>query len=356
MPLMPFTMPGTLGGVQAQPLPATLVLTGFVPGLGSIQPDNAAFTLTGFAPVLTFTASPSAATITLTSPAPTLKSGTFVRPTGGTLVLTGRLPWASPGLTLPTVVTVIFLNGMDFHLSNSIPAHFQSKFIISPYTSQWQVDYPRDSSPASIATGVANLNSAIRGLGGTKLVVAHSQGSEVCSRWMETYAADGTAPTEAQLMFILTGNPRSAIGGYGVGRATWDGSLATVTPTTSRWRIIDYKIRYDGWTDFPVDQGNSLAVQNANSGKFGQHGRYHLQAFNNAANTVWVNGNTTYVLTDEIPPMIQNWYPAEVRSQIKYKIEAAYVRPPNDPPVVRLPVTNGFWRFVLQSMGITPYP
>lgn len=355
MPLMPFTMPGPLGGVQAQPPPATFTLTGFIPFLG-IQPPPAVFILTGSAPVLNLTLRPAAATFVVTGLIPTVRPGSKLLPTGCTFVLSSSTPWVSPGLTLPTTVTVLMLDGMDFHASNYIKSVFQSKFITAPYTSQVQVDYPRNSSATSIAIGVTNLNGAIRGIGGVKIVVGYSQGAEVCSRWMETYGADGTAPSEANLMFVLCGNPRSSIGGYGVGRQTWDGSLATVTPTTSRWRVIDYKIRYDGWADSPVDEGNSLAMQNATSGKFGQHGRYHLQTFNNPVNTVWVSGNTTYVLTQEIPPMVQNWYPAEVRSQIKYRIETAYIRPSNDPPVVRLPVTNGFWRFVLQSMGIAPWP
>ena len=110
------------------------------------------------------------------------------------------------------------------------------------------VDYPAAAGTASITAGVHQLQEAItqtlRVGGGPIVVLAHSQGAEVVSEWMDEHA--DTGPPPGSLRFILTGNPRRRLGGAGMGG--WDWRPVGRTPET-RYRVTDIARRWDGWAN-----------------------------------------------------------------------------------------------------------
>lgn len=280
-----------------------------------------------------------------------------VTPGGVTLTLTGSAPWIPLGLNaIPASATVFSLVGLNFNLYDYMPPQLQARFSTAPYTMH-KVNYPASTKTTSITEGVAALNSAVRNTAGSKIVIAHSQGAQVCSRWMRTYANDGTAPPASELMFILTGNPLRSTGGYIIGRPEIGGTTGLPTPLDTKWRIVDVARRYDGWADWVHNQSNALAVNNAKQGQFINHGdpAYNSVNLYASTNTVWTSGNTTYVLTSENPPLLRNYLiPAGAYSQIKKHIESAYNRPANDPAVTVIAERSWLWRLILSILGITP--
>ena len=230
--------------------------------------------------------------------------------------------------------TVLTLSGLNFNLYNSMPGKFNGMFAKPPYT-MVQIKYPASISNTSITRGVEMLDAALRSTPGRKIVMGHSQGAQVCSRWMREHAGDTTAPGAGELMFILTGNPLRATGGYIIGRKEVGGTTGLPTPTDTPWRIIDFARRYDGWADWVQDEQNKLAVSNANRGKQSLHKKYNDIDFLSSTHTTWSIGNTTFVLTrEEQLPVLGNKMksPGEIKIT-RAKIEAAYTnRPANDKP------------------------
>ncbi len=231
------------------------------------------------------------------------------------------------GLGIPAKATVLALPGMDFHLANNMPKQFQGYFSKSPYKMS-VVDYPRSASSTSISTGVKNLNTALRSTSGKIIVLAYSQGAQVASNWMRQYADDASAPSPAKLTFILFGNPYRAVGGAGIGKLTWDGTLGYATRTDTPWHIVDVARRYDGWADWPQDTKNSDATKNATAGKLSLHVHYGEVNINDPTHTVWTKGNTTFVLTKEsgLPIYANKSVTADQITAMRKHIESAYNR------------------------------
>lgn len=294
----------------------------------------------------TFTEDPDGITKRATAQGQPVTSTPPASAVSGSAVVAGRLG-------IPASTTVLALPGMDFRLSNKMHLQLGGVFSKAPYKFQL-VDYPRSSSPTSIAKGIANLDAALKATKGPKIVLGYSQGAQVASGWMRAHANDKSAPSAKDLTFILTGNPLRSTGGYGIGQPTWDGTKGIATPTNTPWRIIDIARRYDGWADWVADTKNTWAVTNANSGKFTIHGQYDQVDINNPTNTVWTYGNTTYVLTQEGLPMWRDKtdIPGSVVSAMKAHIESAYRRPSNDPKTVVTQTTNWYWNLMMQAWGI----
>jgi hypothetical protein len=130
-----------------------------------------------------------------------------------------------------------------------------------------RVPYPASLSPRSINDGVRALSTAIANTTDKMLVFAHSQGAQVVSRWLRERAdAD-----PGRVQFLLIGNPLRKYGGYGVGRPEVDGRKGLPTPTDTPYRVMDVKLQYDGWADWP-DLTNAYAIQNANRDRIGING------------------------------------------------------------------------------------
>lgn len=222
-------------------------------------------------------------------------------------------------LKVPPAATVLSLSGLNFNLYNHMPGMFHGYFSKPPYR-MVKVKYPASIAHNSISKGVEALDAAVRSTPGQKIVIAHSQGAQVCSRWMREHADDPTAPGPGELMFILTGNPLRATGGYIIGRKEVGGTTGLPTPTGTRWKIIDFARRYDGWADWVQDENNKPAVKTANRGKQTFHLNYDDVDFFSPSNTVWTIGNTDFVLTFEEKLPIPTASRAEV--------EAAYTNRP----------------------------
>ena len=256
-------------------------------------------------------------------------------------------------LSVPVSGTVLTLSGLNYNLYNDMPQKFQGIFSKPPY-GMLKVNYPASLASDSITKGVAALNAALQTTPGQKIVLAQSQGAQVASRWMREHTNDPAAPSASELTFILTGNPLRSTGGYLIGRTEVGGTTGQPTPTNTKWPIIDVARRYDGWPDWPQNQSNQWAVDNANEGKQTLHTTYDQINLYSTTHTIWKSGNTTYVLTQEeyLPLWKDNsTYPLSVRTAMRAYIESAYSRAANDPRVVLLPIEPE-WQDTLNGWGV----
>ena len=72
---------------------------------------------------------------------------------------------------------------------------------------------------------------------GNIIVLAHSEGAEIATRWIRTYADDPVrAAMASRITFVLSGNPLRSGSGYAIGRWECDGVVGVGTPTTHRGR------------------------------------------------------------------------------------------------------------------------
>lgn len=239
-----------------------------------------------------------------------------------------KLPGDSIFLKIPASATVFTLSGLNFNLYNSMPKIFKGIFAQPPYQIE-QIKYPASVAKNSIALGVQMLDEALKNTPGWKIVLAHSQGAQVCSRWMREHAGDTTAPGANELLFILSGNPLRSSGGYIIGRKEIGGTIGKATPTDTRWPIIDVARRYDGWADWVQDEANKEAVKNANKGKQSFHKDYSDVDLFSKTHTIWKTGNTTYVLTEEDLPLYKG-KKLSVSAELKLRshIEKGYTNRP----------------------------
>lgn len=186
-----------------------------------------------------------------------------------------------------------------------------------------QVKYPASMSATSIDQGVTALDAAIRLNDGPLLVFAHSQGAQVCSRWLRLHGKGAGRPHRDRLSFLLIGNPLRRYGGYGVGRPEFGGGKGQPTPTDTDYRITDCALQYDGWADAPTLPG-VWAAMNAQRDRFGINGHRAIHAMGyRTANLddpwrrTFRQQSTLYVLLPH-PPLLrvpQSW------------IEKSYLRP-----------------------------
>ncbi|KMO84126.1 PE-PPE domain protein [Mycolicibacterium chubuense] len=218
---------------------------------------------------------------------------------------------------------------------NPMLKQYGGMFAKAPYT-MVEVKYSAAWNRTSITEGVQLLDAALASTSGDIIVMAHSEGAQVASRWMRTYANDPTrAALAGRVTFLLSGNPlRSSQGGGGQMIGLWenDGTRALPTPTTTPWAIVDVARRWDGWADWPADTSNKFAVRNARKGMTSFHFNYNNVDIYDPANTVWHDGNTTYVLTHEnTPPIMRSLFAnPNLASVLRGRIETGYQRPTND--------------------------
>lgn len=167
------------------------------------------------------------------------------------------------------------------------------------------VKYPASVTRSSIPAGVEALSRAIASTPGDLLVFAHSQGAQVCSRWLRTCA--NAEPD--RVSFLLIGNPLRRYGGYGVGRKEFDGQVGLATPSGTGYRVTDVALQYDGWADAPTLPGVWAALNAAND-RVGIHGGKGIHAMGyRAANLsdpdrkTYREGLTQYVLLPHGPQL-----------------------------------------------------
>lgn len=185
-------------------------------------------------------------------------------------------------IQIPQQATVLTLLGLNFDTYNYMPYQLRGMFRKSPYVLR-KVEYPASADRDSISTGVVNLNTALRATAGPKIVLAHSQGAQVASRWMRKYATDPTAPQD--VTFILTGNPLRNPTGKIVGGWEIGGTRGVATSLTTPWPIIDVARQQDYW-----------AIWTGTTNRSGAHTHYDVVDLFSSQNVVTHTGNTTFVV------------------------------------------------------------
>jgi len=240
----------------------------------------------------------------------------------------------SVGIKLPASATVFTLRGRGFGAATPDRMHlsFGGIFNQGPYSmtslpyEQWGI--------SAITDAVKILDAAVMSTSGNIIVLAHSEGAEVASRWIRQYANDPVRSAMAgRISFVLSGNPLRSGAGYVIGRRECDGVIGVGTPTDSPWAIIDVARRWDGWADAPADSTNLWAAAEAKAGMTGSHMWYSKVNLFDSKNTVWQEGNTTFVLTYESQLQILKKYrgaPADFVNAVRAKVEAGYNRTPVD--------------------------
>lgn len=161
----------------------------------------------------------------------------------------------------------------------------------SPNTCE-AVIYP---SWLAYTAGVDPLNTDLHQTPGLKVVYGYSQGGQVITAWMRTYAAAEDAPPAEELVFVIIANGDRAHGGANT-------NLSHVMPET-QYQVIDIARQYDYGADMPDDRSNLLAMANARAGLRYIHMDYEEVDIYDPANIVWTEGNTTYVFvpTENLP-------------------------------------------------------
>ncbi|OBH16147.1 PE-PPE domain-containing protein [Mycolicibacter sinensis] len=171
----------------------------------------------------------------------------------------------------------------------------------------------------SLAQGAANLDAAIRPqleAGDLVTVFGYSQSAVVSTLAMQKLLADvpGGSYDPDNLHFVLIGDPNSPIGGI-LSRLHFadglDGSMQHIPflgipvgigagPTDFSASI--YSTEYDGWSNFPLDPTNLLAVANALMGIPAVHGAYFNDNLGNAIDLGSIGSNDFYMLpTAQLP-------------------------------------------------------
>ena len=240
---------------------------------------------------------------------------------------------SSVGIKVPASATVFTLRGRDVPgIPDDMSLQFGGVFNTGPYTAT-DLDYPIWSLDA-IEAGVKILDASLMSTSGNIIVEGHSEGAQIISRWMRTYADDPTrAAMASRITFILTGNPLRAGGGKGIGMKEPDGEMGLATPTTTPYSVIDVARRYDRWADEPHTT-NAWSIANSTSAMNSFHTDYTKVSLNDSTNTVWREGNTTYVLTFEktLPLLltVSKIAPADFVNAVRAKIEAGYTRVSSD--------------------------
>ena len=136
------------------------------------------------------------------------------------------------------------------------------------------------------------LDTAINSTSGSIIVFAYSNGAQVAQQWLAQFANEPSAPSPADLTFVLIGNPTRADGGVDApsGGPVWP---------QSQYQVLDIAREYDWAADYPNNPSSPyylLAVLNVFAGFFTIHADYTNVNINDPANAVWTVGNTTYVL------------------------------------------------------------
>lgn len=259
---------------------------------------------------------------------------------------------------IPAAATVLTLTGLNFNLYNDQPLKFRGLFAQSPYVMK-KINYPASLFPNSIPNGIKALDAALLSTAGSIIVLAQSQGAQVCSEWMDKYAGDATREALAsRLVFLLTGNPlRSTGNGGAIGEIQVNGEIGEPTRTDTPWPIVDFARRWDGWADQPDDTENAIAMKNAKLGKSSRHMGYNDVDLYDDTHTVWTVDNTTYVLTrEELPPLLDRVELTEdeapkIIATTRQMVEAAYVRP-YEPTPVTAEVPSAYWAALLTRLGV----
>lgn len=282
---------------------------------------------------------PGAASPTLKGGTPVARIGRIVAPAAQTFHITTGTP------TVQTSTTVFTLAGyfdlipgaidVNYQLQGKIVANYP---VINVAWPNFGLDaafialgpnlYPSDQL-TSINTGRDNLNTALLAQSGRKVILAHSGGAVVASKWLHDLGNASTIPV-ADLLFVFIGNSVRRYGGvlyhdeYGV-------------PVDTKYQVIDIARQYDGWCDWPTETDNEnflLAEMNAMTGATWVHPWYQQVDPFDTTMPSFQEGNITYLLSPTRP-----WWQPDYAVPF---IEQAYNRPETAPSTALVvePPTN----------------
>jgi hypothetical protein len=265
-----------------------------------------------------------------------------------------------PQIVIPQSATVYSMVGLNFELTDYMPAALQGYFADTTKYSLNPLLYPASLAATSITDGQAMIDDAVRNTSGPMIVFCHSQGCQSARRWINANINDPTAPAGNRLTFVFIGDLLRATGGDGIGKKAVDGVIEAAMPTDTPWPIVDIARRWDGWAD-PNQVDEKWATKNTKSGKAHFHTQYQDVNIFDPANTVWKVQNTTFVLTrEDTPPLLGSWIllgdqGIAVKNAFQKHIESKYTnRPTNDAPYTQTVALNSFWITNLTNMGVLP--
>lgn len=199
-------------------------------------------------------------------------------------VAVGLTAWAAPlGEGVASADTALIVPGTApspykplrslYHFDPATQPEIGAKYY-SPDATRRVIPYPGSFWPvtglqsptvgSSVATGAANLDTAIRGTGGPISVAGLSQGALALDREQARLAADPTAPPPDQLRFVKAGDPGNLLS-----RAFRPGTHVPVidytvpAPVESQYDTVNVVGQYDIFSDPPHHVGNLLADLNA---------------------------------------------------------------------------------------------
>ncbi|MEB3033233.1 PE-PPE domain-containing protein [[Mycobacterium] nativiensis] len=171
----------------------------------------------------------------------------------------------------------------------------------------------------SLAVGAASLDAAIRPqleAGDEVTVFGYSQSAVVSTLVMQMLLADapGGAYDPDNLHFVLIGDPNSPIGGIlsrldfangldgGMQHIPFLGIPVGIGAAPTDFSASIYSTEYDGWSNFPREFTNLVAVLNALMGIMAVHGSYFNDNLGNAIELGSIGANDFYMLpTNELP-------------------------------------------------------
>lgn len=142
------------------------------------------------------------------------------------------------------------------------------------------VDYPGSifipgGIPKHVATGAANLDAALKAVGGPAILAGQSEGAVSINLEQARLQSDPNAPAADQLTFAVFSDPMRGI----MNTLFRDGThipfigLTVAPPVESRYNTVVVTNQYDLWSDFPDRPWNVLALANAFAGATLTHAR-----------------------------------------------------------------------------------
>ncbi len=177
----------------------------------------------------------------------------------------------------------------------------------------------------SLAQGAANLDAAIRPqleAGDEVTVFGYSQSAVVSTLAMHNLLANapGGDYDPLNLHFVLIGDPNSPIGGIlsrldfangldgGMQHIPFLGIPLGIGAGPTDFSASIYSTEYDGWSNFPQDPTNLLAVINAVMGIGTEHGAYFNDNLGNAIDLGSIGSNDFYMLPTAVLPILGPLY------------------------------------------------
>lgn len=203
----------------------------------------------------------------------------------------------------------------------------------------WYWNWPGEYN---VENGVEYLSQFFEDNPPPYIIAGHGLGAQVAYKWIrERHDVDPDTVT-----FYLTGNPERRYNGdpkgglypgwksHPPGRDSIHDPGGSGIPVDTPYHVYDITRQWDGYSDVPNDQTNSIAISNMKYGQFDQyHFDYSSVTWDDPHNFTFVEGNVTYIwIPTLILPMVALEYyePGEIAAQMaQYRaaVEQAYNRP-----------------------------